>query len=198
MNIAPVGHSSPQFRERGLNNFQKRLVHQLVQAEYPELRTLSRQGFIQIIAYDKKREDAVQKEKVELFEERLRKQVGLRWLVEAMVRGSLGAVESWQTNSTIEKAKPRFVGLVDRLKKKQTVLAGHNVFIDLIYFYACFFGELPARVEHFLDIMHQFFPLIVDTKYLATYSHSNPAFSKSSLQDLDEELLKLQKPIIGR
>lgn len=184
-----------------MNNFQKRLVHQFVRSEHPELATISRPGFIQVVGYDKEREDAVQKARNAAFDVKLTRQIGLRWLVEAMVRGDLSPIVPWNLQPVLAESKdrkPQFIGLFDRLKEKRTVLVGHNVFMDLVYFYACFFGKLPDQVEEFQRIVHDLFPIVVDTKYLATHSSDNPARSRSSLEDLDEELAEISVPLIGQ
>ena len=182
-----------------MNNFQKRLVHQLVHAEYPGFATIGRPGFIQIVAYDKEQEEEQQKARAAVFEGRLKRQIGLRWLVEAMVGGDLASIEPYNIEySKSGKPRQKHEGLFDRLQRKKTVLVGHNVFIDLIYFYACFFGQLPERVEDFEHRMHELFPTIIDTKYLATHGTGNPAISRSSLDELDEELSSLTPaPEIG-
>lgn len=200
MNIAPIGHSSPRFQDRGLNNFQKRLVHQLVRAEYPGFVTIGRPGFIQIVAFDKEQEEKLQNSRTASFEGRLKRQIGLRWLVEAMVGGDLATIETYNLEySESDTPSQKHEGLFDRLQMKKTILVGHNVFIDLIYFYACFFGQLPEKVEDFECRMHELFPRIIDTKYLATHGINNPAISRSSLDELDEELSNLTPaPVIGK
>lgn len=187
-------------QDRGLNNYQKRLVHQLVQVEHPGLVTISRPGYIQVVAYSKEREDALQTSRMSAFEERLKRQIGLRWLVEAMTGGDLEAIESWNSPpaaSESKKAKPRYPGLFTRLKTNRIVLVGHNLFIDLVYFYACFIGRLPDRVETFQEVMHRFFPTVIDTKYLATHDNDNSPMSRSSLEELDEALSEHPAPLIG-
>lgn len=172
-----------------------------MRAEYPGFVTISRPGFIQIIGYEKEREEAVQKSRNILFEEKMARQLGLRWLVEGMVGGDLTPIIPW--NFQPEHPKPKvpkeqFVNLFDRLKEKRTILVGHNVFLDLIYFYASFFGKLPDQVEDFQRKIHELFPMIIDTKYLATHDSANPAIAKSSLEELDRELAKLVVPLAGR
>lgn len=184
-------------QERGLNNYQKRLVHQLVQVEYPGFVTISRPGYIQVVAYNKEREDAVHTSRMTTFEDRLKRKIGLRWLVEAITGGDLTAIESWNLQSGAKTAKPLFPGLFTRLKANRTVLVGHNLFIDLVYFYACFIGRLPDRVETFQDAMHRFFPTVIDTKYLATHENDNSPMSRSSLEELDEALSEHPAPMIG-
>lgn len=200
LNIVPVDHAAHSFENQGLNNYQKRLVHQLVRAEHPDLVTISRPGFIQIVAYEKEREDNVQKDRTRYFEEKLGKQIGLRWVVEAMVGADLSGIDAQTLDHTVEgqsEAVTRaFNELRNELETKQTILVGHNVFLDLINFYRCFFGQLPDRVEDFQQTMHKLFPLIIDTKYIATHDAVNPALSKSALEDLDNELSKLPVPVI--
>ena len=72
-----------------------------------------------------------------------------------------------------------------------------SVFLDLIYFYSCFFGTLPDRAEDFQHIMKHLFPMIFDTKYLADKINNNSASYNSSLEDLDRELSELPLPTIG-
>ena len=200
LNIAPVGHSSHSLGGQGLNNYQKRLVHQLVRAEHPDLVTISRPGFIQIVAFNQEREDLIKKDRNKYFEEKLSKQTGLRWIIEAMVRGDLSPIDPKTLETTVEGRSEEVISafneLRGQLKAKRTVLVGHNVFLDLINFYKCFFGKLPDRVEDFQRTMHKLFPVIIDTKYLATHNVVNPALSRSALEDLDNELSKLPVPVI--
>ena len=200
LNIAPVGHSSQSFGSQGLNNYQKRLVHQLVRAEHPDLVTISRPGFIQIVPFNQEREDLAKKDRNRYFEEKLSRQIGLRWIVEAMVGGDLSPIDPQTLEYVVEDQSDEVVRsfneLRDQLKAKRTILVGHNVFLDLINFHKCFFGTLPDRVEDFQRIMHELFPVIIDTKYLATHNAVNPALSRSALEDLDYELSKLPVPVI--
>ena len=182
-------------------------MHQIVRAEYPDFVTISRPRFIQIVAFDQKRENAVKATKMRIFEEKVMRQIGLRWLVEAMVGGDLGAIDP-RIFARSPNGQPIFVDLgvitrqysdlQHRLRQNRTVLVGHNLFMDLINFYKCFFGQLPDRVEDFQSIMNQLFPMIVDTKYLATHNNVNVTHARSSLEDLDEELNTLPVPVIGR
>ncbi|KAI4205563.1 MAG: hypothetical protein LQ350_000342 [Teloschistes chrysophthalmus] len=200
LNIAPVGHERHDFRGTGLNNYQKALVHQYVRSEHPDLTTISRPGFIQIVAANKEREDAEQKFRAQRFEERMAKQIGVRWLVEAIHGGDLSGIDAYGSVSAVgdksDVVSSRLNNLRKQLMGQSTVLVGHNLFLDLIYFYACFLGPLPARVEDFQKVIHEIFPRIIDTKYLATHSLDNPALARSSLEELDAELSKQQQPAI--
>lgn len=116
--------------------------------------------------------------------------------------GNLAAIESYNLQPVKSESKvlrEQYKGLFDRLRAKRTILVGHNVFIDLIYFYDCFFGKLPHSVNDFEHRIHELFPRIIDTKYLATHGNDNPALSKSSLEELDDQLSSLTPaPVIGK
>ena len=219
LNIGPPDMISPGYKGRGLNGFQKRLVHQLVRAEFPDVVSLSKQDFIQLVPFDKEREDAQLQRKIAWFESNLARQVGMRWLAEAIcpnvdkvlpkecvppfASGNLAALASLtypstdMTNEEREAHVVRFTELCQALKEKKFVVVGHNLFLDLIYFYTFFFGPLPDRVESFQKVIAQLFPLVFDTKYLADKVNDNSPLYKSSLQEIDQELSKLPVPIIG-
>jgi len=130
------------------------------------------------------------------FEEQLSRQIGLRWLVEAMVCGDLAGIDPRSFARSVtgepvfvdpEAVSRHFEQLKDQLKGHQT---------DLVNFYKCFLGKLPDRVEDFQKTMHKLFPMIIDTKYLATHNCGsiNP---RSSLEEIEEDLRELFVPLIG-
>lgn len=158
--------------------------------------TYGRGDFIQLVHYDKQSEEKHDKKRAAALEERLKKSVGLRWLIEGLVGGDLKAVESYNTKE--DSVQEKYEGLFDRLKSKKTILVGHNIFTDLIYFYSSFLGQLPNKVEDFEHRIHEIFPTIIDTKYLATQHSSNPALPRSSLEELDADLTTLiPAPVVG-
>ncbi|KAI9675334.1 MAG: Mitochondrial beta-keto-acyl synthase [Caeruleum heppii] len=204
VNIAPPGMAQRHNDTNGLTNFQKRLVHQLVRAEFPDLVTISKPTFIQVVAFDQLREDSIRQGRRRRFEEQLCRQTGLRWLLEAMVGGDLTDLKgrnfmrslvSEPVYVDVDAMKVRLDGIRDRLKDKRTVLVGHNVFTDLVNLYRMFFGILPDRVEDFQRHIHELFPLIVDTKYLATHN-SRVMNPRSSLQEIEEQLRKQEMPVM--
>ncbi|TKA82653.1 hypothetical protein B0A55_00759 [Friedmanniomyces simplex] len=79
VNIAPVGAETFQDGDASeeLSRFEKRLVHQLVRAEYPELVSVSKRGFIQVIRYDKEREDKITADRKREMNERVNRQKGV-------------------------------------------------------------------------------------------------------------------------
>ena len=85
LNIAPVGYETLKDGQRQtdeLSRFEKRLVHQLVRAEFPELVTVSKKGFIQIVRFNKEREDRIAADRRRELEERIGRQKGFRWIIE--------------------------------------------------------------------------------------------------------------------
>ena len=178
-------------------------MHQIVR-KHPELVAVSRQSFIQIIDHDEEREKNFQSRRKMYFERDLGRQIGLRWPIEAMVGGDLAGLDPNDSPVYVDGRQEaiiqKVVNLKARLRGKRTVLVGHNVLLDLMYFYKCFFGTLPDRVEDFQRVIHELFPVVIDTKYLATHNRDNPAMANSSLEQLDLELAKLpfeKVPVIG-
>ena len=181
--------------------------------------SVSKSDFIQLVPFDQQREDAVLQRRMARYESDLARQVGIRWLAEAMCPDidkvlpkdrvspfTSGNIEALKTltyppiEMTAEQQEAhalQFVQLCKTLKEKRTVLVGHNLFLDLIYFYTFFFGPLPDRVEGFQRTIAQLFPLVFDTKYLADKINDNSPLYRSSLQEIDQELSKLPLPIIG-
>ena len=178
-------------------------MHQIVR-KHPELVAVSRQSFIQIIDHDEERERSLQSRRKMYFERDLGRQIGLRWPIEAMVGGDLAGLDPKEflvyVDGRQEDVTRQVKSLQVRLQGKRTVLVGHNVLLDLMYFYKCFFGSLPDCLEDFQRVIHELFPIVIDTKYLATHNRDNPAMANSSLEQLDVELSKLpfdKVPVIG-
>lgn len=204
---------------RGFNGYQKRLIHQLIRAEHPDLVSVAKYDFIQIVPFDQEREDVQNQKKAAWFEKTLASQIGLRWIVEAVCpsanaalpqehapphsSGDLSITMEWNhppidlSDSEQDAIDRKYQALLLGLQKKQTIVVGHNLFLDLVYFYACFFGPLPEQVEDFKIKIGTLFPLIFDTKYLADFLNANSPLYRSSLAEIDEELSKLPSPVIG-
>ncbi|KAF2197942.1 CAF1-domain-containing protein [Delitschia confertaspora ATCC 74209] len=179
-----------------LSRFEKRLVHQLVRAEFPECVTISKPAYILIIQRDEEREaDIVRKRKLQV-REKITHQSGFRWIVEALAKANLDEIHpSYFTRNgdgericiNYDHLESRFRRVTHRIHMHQPVLVGHNLFTDLVYFYRTFIGQLPDTVDGFRKAVHELFPVIVDTKYMATHKCGdlNPM---SSLQDVANQL----------
>jgi hypothetical protein len=188
-----------------LNRFQKRLVHQLVETEYPLLTTVGRNDFVTITRYDEKREEGILQQKIQRVEKRLIDQRGFRWIIEALTGGDLSQLEANLFDPVVldcgnlsrEAAVKNFAESVKAdLQKNRPPVVGHNLFTDVIYMWQCFFGELPDRVEDFVKLVHSKFPLLIDTKYIFTHDCGdvNPI---ASLGSMDEALKGITDPEIG-
>lgn len=141
-----------------ISNFEKRLVHQLVRAEFPDYVSVGRQNCIQIKEFDSFREAEYTRRKKERVKEQIVRQTGFRWVFEALtqdpniktsdilqvLRGSPGMF------GDVDDIKSRFDRAIDRLKRKTTVLVGHNMFTDIVYFYHTFVGYLPVSYCTFI------------------------------------------------
>ena len=180
-------------------------MYQILRSEHPELVALPKYGFLQITPYDKKRENAIKEQKQAAFKEKLSRQTGLRWIIEAMVGGDLSGINVMNFARTsqgqahwidLKEFQHDFDELRAKLSSKRTILVGHNLFMDLIYLYHTFLGILPAQVEDFQQTIHQLFPFIVDTKYLATQNNVD-SNAKSGLEELNQEMEKVPVPLIG-
>ena len=195
-------------------------MHQVVHAEFQGLVSYAKNDFIQLKSFDKDREQQVLQAKKDKFAVDLTSQIGLRWIAEALcpavdeelpqecippnAHGDLTKVFPWSLPPILSNEDDQ-EGYVDRhsetmckLQKRGTVLIGHNVFLDLMYFYTCFFGSLPDRVEDFQRVMGRLFPMIFDTKYLADIVNHNSGSYNSSLEDLDRQLSEVPFPLIGK
>lgn len=187
-----------------LNSYQKRLVHQLVRAEYPDLVSVGRRTFVQIIPHDEQRERGVLEGRLKALEDRIARQTGFRWIVEALIGGDLSKLDPWYFASVIDDPDGVSVNAVtdysrklqDTLKSQRPTLVGHNIFVDLVYLYRTFIGPLPDRVEVFQQKIHGLFPLIVDTKYMETYNCGSSKAS-SSLEEVNARLKMRMTPTIG-
>ncbi|KAH7408718.1 ribonuclease H-like domain-containing protein [Phaeosphaeria sp. MPI-PUGE-AT-0046c] len=182
-------------RFMAISRFEKRLVHQLVRAEFPELVSVGRADCVRIIYYDPLREAANNERIKERVNEQIARQTGFRWVFEALARGdvrkanpiyvsqNLGGAMTGDTHN----ARDRYDRAVDRLNTRQPVLVGHNMFTDIVYLYRTFVGELPETLQGFRDAIHELFPKIVDTKYLATHAEGDLNASPT-LQEIAEGL----------
>lgn len=190
---------------QSLNGYQRRLVHQLVRNEFPKYRAFGRMDgkFMQIELLDQKREDRFQQQLLGRFKAKINRQKGLRWIFEALCGGDLSEIEAewfWDRNavdaeSALVALKAELASIVANLKTKKHIIIGHNLFTDLGFLYATFIGPLPSKVQHFQEDIHELFPTVIDTKYLATEGQDSMSVKKN-LKDLLAPFKKLHFPFI--
>ncbi|KAG9237194.1 ribonuclease H-like domain-containing protein [Amylocarpus encephaloides] len=189
-----------------LSGYERRLVHQLVRKEFPKLRAFAKNGsqFMQITHLDERREAAFQRRKDEQFETNLAKQIGLRWIFEALSGGDLSRIDpGWFYSESQDDTPSRSYDAITKelrevtlkLKTKDHVIVGHNLFTDLGFIKSTFFDVVPIKVEHFQEDISELFPTIFDTKYLATHGPESSNI-KSGLWELLEPLKTIHTPMI--
>jgi poly(A)-specific ribonuclease len=143
-----------------ITRFEKRLVHQLVRAEFPDLVSIGRSECILIKDLDPVREaDNVRRIKARV-KEQIARQTGFRWVFEALARGdvheadplymsrSMGGVVMSKDSHDLRDSYKR---AVERLRTHQPVLVGHNMFTDIVYLYRTFVGGLPVSRPEWLE-----------------------------------------------
>ncbi|PQE32278.1 CAF1 family ribonuclease protein [Rutstroemia sp. NJR-2017a WRK4] len=189
-------------KKGALNGYQRRLIYQLVRKEFPEYRCFPRLdgSFMQIEKTNKDRET-----KVKIFNERVAVQMGIRFIFEALSGGNLSGIDplwshkpaSHEEDTSAKRAElaAELKDLTERLQEKQHVIVGHNLFTDLCFLYKTFIGRLPAGVSDFQSQIHTLFPIVIDTKYLATYGN-NSMNPRSNLKELLVPFQKIHKPLI--
>lgn len=188
-----------------LSRFEKRLVHQLVRAEFPTLTSISRRGFIQLVHFDKSREDRIAEGRRRGLEESIARQKGFRWIIDALSGQNISSLDLRECAKDSVTGEPIYVDLDEYksqfnraqriLRNNPKVLVGHNCFLDLVYVYRTFVGELPDTVEEFQQKLHELWPVIVDTKYMSTHNCGDisPA---SSLEQIAEQLSRIERPVV--
>lgn len=93
--------------------------------------------------------------------------------------------------------KLEIFNLTKALAAKSRILVGHNLFTDLIFLYHTFIGDLPPTVTEFQEKIHALFPMVIDTKYMATRETLTDSRQSSSLQDLHQDLKSQRIPDIS-
>ncbi|KAH8769735.1 ribonuclease H-like domain-containing protein [Hyaloscypha finlandica] len=200
-----VNISHPDGNLVALNGFQRRLVYQLVRNEFPTLQAQARKDgtFMQITEVDDYKEAQYQLRKLRGFNDQIAKQKGLRWIFEALVGGDLSDIDpDWFASKTSDNPKDQLPAIkkelaqiIATLMRKKHVIVGHNLLMDLGFIYKTFIGVLPAKVGHFQQMVHEHFPVVIDTKYLAT--HNTDAMNpRANLKDLLEPFKKVHVPLI--
>lgn len=188
-----------------LSRFEKRLVHQLVRAEFPELVTIGKPAFVQVRRFEKEREDRIQADRRREMHERVNRQKGFRWVIEALLGSNLGSLDLRECAKDAITGEAIFVDMDEYravfqrahglIQGNPRVIVGHNCFLDLVYIYRTFIGQLPETVEEFQRKIHGLWPMVVDTKYMSTHNCGdiNPV---SSLEQMASQLSSQAQPIL--
>jgi poly(A)-specific ribonuclease len=179
-----------------LNRYQIRLIHQIVRNDYPKLKTAGKGHFVQITALDDSRERSERLQQARYRDREISRAIEFRWLIEAICGGDIAKIPSeYFTNTLSSEVMPAddqgvalkmFIdNLQQKLNTRRRVLVGHNCFMDLVYLYSCFIGQLPDRVDDFLGLIREMLPAIIDTKFIASFGKG---WQSTSLQDVELDL----------
>ncbi|KAG0249642.1 hypothetical protein BG011_009056 [Mortierella polycephala] len=60
-----------------------------------------------------------------------------------------------------------FRAVIDMLSACKKPIVGHNIVVDLAYILAQFVGPLPPTVDGYKKMIHDTFPIVMDTKYVS-------------------------------
>ncbi|KAF8455386.1 ribonuclease H-like domain-containing protein [Terfezia claveryi] len=155
-----------------MSNYQRYIVHQIVRTRFPKLISQGKESFVCVTRQTEEQKSRKKAEAKDVFDEQLDIAIGLRHIIDEL----------------FEPKRP---------DGRKIVLVGHNCFMDLLHLYNCFIGKLPEKVEEFAELMSKSFPILIDTKYLATYGDdSTTANSGSTLSILDSLLRPQTNPKI--
>jgi len=191
--------------DQSLSRLEKRVIHYAVRSEHPRLRTIGRQDGVEIRLFDPERETYYQKKRADELRERINRQKGFGYVIDALAGKNIANIdvrsftkhpESGRYDCVNRDARARFQRCQALIHNKPKTIVGHNLFLDMIYLYRTFFGELPDTVEEYCEKLHELFPMVVDTKYLAT-AECGDNMPTSSLQQLATEFGQGQLPIIS-
>ena len=196
-------HKPPKGVPKSLGRYQLRLVHQVVQNEFPGLKTIGMKNFIQITnPTDEERANesaALERRR----EEEISKAIGFRWLIDALAGKPIArlpdkyVINAATTGSQQLKDETPLAAylrdLQDRLSGRRKILVGHNCLTDLVNLYACFIGEPPESIDEFCSQIHNLFPAVIDTKYLAS---SGMRGNNTALADVELDLRSQSLPLI--
>ena len=81
-----------------------------------------------------------------------------------------------------------FSKILQIISKCKKPLVGHNLFLDIMHVVGQFLTELPDTYEEFKESVHDMFPALYDTKYIASTLALRKLIPSSTLEDLTQTL----------
>lgn len=161
-----------------LNSYQRRLVYQIVQNEFPAMKTQGMGHFIQITNPTTEQVASQKQLEAEQRERDLARAVGFRWIMDGIIGRDLSKLPNDYLLPALprtanaadgdEPVKALLEDLVRKLKERRKVLVGHNCMVDIMFLYKMIIGDLPETLQEFKDRVHAMFPAIIDTKFLSS------------------------------
>lgn len=80
--------------------------------------------------------------------------------------------------------------VMKEISASKKLIIGHNCLLDIMYLTTQCFEELPEDYDSFKKLIHEKFPNIIDTKFIANSERFKDIFSSTVLNDVYERLLK--------
>lgn len=183
-----------------LTRYQVRLTHQTVRNEYPNLKTQGMGHFVQVTNPTSKQQANEKDIRAKNRELEIAKAVGFRWILEAIMGGDISNIPHYYVVAghppeEVPKDVDGFLNeLQTKLKSQVRAVVGHNCLTDVINLYRCFIGDLPEKVDDFCARLHELFPIVIDTKYVA--SLGNKRWTDTSLKSVESDLSSVGVPYI--
>ncbi len=183
-----------------LTRYQVRLTHQTVRNEYPNLKTQGMGSFVQITNPTSEQQTNQKDIRAQERELKIANAIGFRWVLESIMGGDISKLPHYYVvaGHPPEQAPEDVQGFLDELQKKlrsqSRIVVGHNCMTDVLNLYRCFIGDLPENVEDFSAKLHELFPMIMDTKYVAHLG--NKRWTDTSLKAVESDLCSVGLPQI--
>lgn len=197
-----IPHDSPRGIPVELNAYQRRLVHQIVQNEFPAMKTQGMGHFIQITNPTSEQQASQQALEEEQRERDLSRAIGFRWIIDGIIGRDLSKIPDdyllpalpRTAAADVEASVKRLVqNLNDKLRTRRKILVGHNCLTDIMFLYRMAEGDLPLSLEDFRVNFHKMFPAIIDTKFLS--SCFSEKYGRLTLAEVERDLsLQRDKP----
>lgn len=193
-----IPHDQPSEISSELNGYQRRLVHQVVQKEFPSMKTQGMGHFVQITNPSDHQQASLKSLQEQWRDRDLARAVGFRWIIDGIIgKNPLRLPDDYllpalpQSTSAAEgevPVKTLLDSLNRKLKERRKVLIGHNCMVDIMFLYKMTVGDLPETLEEFKDKVHDLFPAIIDTKFLS--SCFSEKHGRLGLGDVAEDLAR--------
>lgn len=154
------------------HRYQKRLVCQLVNTEFPGYKVQSRDGssYMEVT----RGAPGPGHNSKEGRRQAVAKQYGFTHVWAALTGQSFAAkIDRGLVGGSTDphKTQTKLFEYERHIKKNRPVIVGHNMLWDLCFLFRTFAGHLPDRVEDFQKVVRDKMPRVVDTKYLFTRGH---------------------------
>ena len=193
--VGPLGVS----RDERLGARERRLVCQMLRDLFPGVvaRKIAGGSLLVGVRGVEGEEGAARERRVWLGRRKVGRGVGMRWVVEALVGGQrLRGIRVDDLPGDPKENAARLEEVVRLLAEKRPVLVGHGLFEDVIYLCENFLWELPATVDEFAGMVGDVWPMVVDTRYMASQWFTADGAEAASLRQVEEALCEQEEPII--